>query len=278
MATVAATAAVASTRIRASWDTSPSPKPLSFPKTLKTSPRPSSATPQTLEPPPSPTAVIERKPKEQHPSQFLTSNRGRTEKGKLDEYYLGYERWLPVAPKVKKPRSIYNAASLAYIGDCIYELYARRHFLFPPLSINEFNERVMKVVRCESQDLLLKKLLSEEYLTEEERDVLRWGKNIATNKTRTTKRVGVAVYNRASSLETLIGYLYLTDVKRLEELMYQLGFSTGGSSAHTADELRKSFRRESAQPETPKTTNEHWSDKLLAPDAWQQDTERIAYN
>lgn len=122
--------------------------------------------------------------------------------------------------------------------------------MFPPLSINEYNERVMKVVRCESQDLLLKKLLSEDYLTEDERDVLRWGKNIATNKTRTTKRVGVAVYNRASSLETLIGYLYLTDVKRLEELMYQLGFSTGASAGHLAEELRQSFRKPSATPET----------------------------
>lgn len=31
------------------------------------------------------------------------------------------------------------------------QLYARRHFLYPPLSINEYNERVMKVVRCEAQ-------------------------------------------------------------------------------------------------------------------------------
>ncbi|KAK8935880.1 hypothetical protein KSP39_PZI013706 [Platanthera zijinensis] len=35
----------------------------------------------------------------------------------LDEVYLGFERWLPLAPKVKKPRSIYNAASLAYIEE-----------------------------------------------------------------------------------------------------------------------------------------------------------------
>lgn len=37
------------------------------------------------------------------------------------------------------------------------------------------------------------------------RDVLRWGKNIGGSaKTRTKKRAGVAVYNRASSLETLV--------------------------------------------------------------------------
>lgn len=39
-----------------------------------------------------------------------------------DESYMGYERWLPSPPKVEKPQSAYNAASLAYIGDCIYEV------------------------------------------------------------------------------------------------------------------------------------------------------------
>jgi len=31
------------------------------------------------------------------------------------------------------------------------QLYARRHFLFPPLNIEEFNDRVTAVVRCEAQ-------------------------------------------------------------------------------------------------------------------------------
>ncbi|KNA20946.1 hypothetical protein SOVF_047740 [Spinacia oleracea] len=144
--------------------------------------------------------------------------------------YLGYERWLPSAPKVEKPRSTHNAASLAYIGDCIYELYARRHFLTPTLNIEVYNDRVMAVVRCEAQDALLQKLRNEDFLSEEERDILRWGKNIASSKTRTTKRAGVAVYNRASSLETLIGYLYLTDPMRLEDMMSKLGFAVGVSS------------------------------------------------
>ncbi|KAE9467916.1 hypothetical protein C3L33_00177, partial [Rhododendron williamsianum] len=105
-------------------------------------------------------------------------------------------------------------------------LYARRHFLFPPLNIEEYNNRVMAVVRTEAQDAMLQKLLTDNYLSEEERDVLRWGKNSSSSKTRTKKRVGVAVYNSASSLETLVGYLYLTNTKRLEEIMLKLGFSS----------------------------------------------------
>ncbi|XP_031407575.1 uncharacterized protein LOC116215907 isoform X1 [Punica granatum] len=149
--------------------------------------------------------------------------------GNSDETYMGYERWLPSPPKVEKPRSVYNAASLAYIGDCIYELYARRHFLFPPLNIDDYNDRVMSVVRCEAQDELLQTLLADNYLSAEERDILKWGKNVTTSKSRTKRRAGVAVYNRASSLETLIGYLYLKNVKRLEDIMLKLGFSSGAS-------------------------------------------------
>ncbi|CAK9174497.1 unnamed protein product [Ilex paraguariensis] len=169
-------------------------------------------------------------------------NQNRTQVN-LDESYLGDERWLPSPPKVEKPRSMYNAASLAYIGDCIYELFARRHFLFPPLNIEEYNDRVMAVVRCEAQDAMLQELTNDNYLTEEERDVLRWGKNSSSAKTRAKKRAGVAIYNRASSLETLVGYLYLTDAKRLEEMMLKLGFSAGESNQLILERLNKNLTK-----------------------------------
>ncbi|XP_004297020.1 PREDICTED: uncharacterized protein LOC101314843 isoform X2 [Fragaria vesca subsp. vesca] len=173
----------------------------------------------------------------------------------MDDLYLGYEQWLPSPPKIQKPSSpkiqklsppkvqkpqtVLNAAALAYLGDCIYELYARRHFLFPPLSIEEYNDRVMAVVRCEAQDALLQKLMKDNFLTEEERNVLRWGKNISSAKTRTKKRAGAAVYNRASSLETLIGHLYLTDMKRLEEVMVKLGFLTDSSQLIPSEDVNE---------------------------------------
>ncbi|XP_050230783.1 uncharacterized protein LOC126679821 [Mercurialis annua] len=218
---------MSSVSVRASWDTqerltynpnaprNPNKKPNNFPS-LPSPPPPSSSsltfTAQSV------SALLKRNPVTQGVKE------------KFNDMYMGYERWMPAPPKVEKPRTVYNAATLAYIGDSIYELYARRHFLFPPLSIDEFNERVMAVVRCEAQDALLQKLLSDNILSEEERGVLRWGKNIASAKTRTKKRAGAAVYNRASSLETLVGYLYLTNTNRLEEIMRKMGFSTGLST------------------------------------------------
>ncbi|XP_062214104.1 uncharacterized protein LOC133915073 [Phragmites australis] len=250
MATTAATMATHHPRVRlrvcAAWDMNPGAATLAVPKPAKAKVKPP-ATATTASParPPPPT----------HADLFARSREGQGAAKKST--YMGFEKWwLPPPPEVKKPRSLYSAASLAYLGDCIYELYARRHFFFPPLSINEYNKRVMEVVKCESQDLLLNKLLGEDFLTQEERDILRWGRNIVSSKTRTRKRAGIAVYNRASSLETLIGYLYLTNFKRLEQLMFQLGFTSGASSQHIADELRSSFQKTTstkAQSQQPAT-------------------------
>lgn len=221
-------------RVRAAWDMNPGAATVAVPKPSKAKAKP------PLPQPPATATTPARAPPPTHADLFARRSEGQVAKKST---YMGFERWwLPPPPEVKKPQSLYNRASLAYLGDCIYELYARRHFFFPPLSINDYNKRVMDVVKCESQDLLLNKLLGEEFLTQEERDILRWGRNIVSSKTRTRKRAGIAVYNRASSLETLIGYLYLTNFKRLEQLMFQLGFTSGASSQHIADELRSSFQ------------------------------------
>lgn len=47
---------------------------------------------------------------------------------------------------------MFNYSARLTSAICNYtQLYARRHFLFPPLSIEEYNDRVTAVVRCEAQ-------------------------------------------------------------------------------------------------------------------------------
>lgn len=138
--------------------------------------------------------------------------------------------WLPSPPPVEKPRAVHNAACLAYLGDSIYEVYVRRHFLTPPQNVDSYNKRVMSLVCCEAQDAMLQQLLKGNYLTDEERDVVRWGKNIETGQRRASRRAGSKAYSSASALETLIGYLYLTNQQRLEELMAKVGFNVDSSS------------------------------------------------
>ncbi|GJP56530.1 hypothetical protein CLOM_g15594 [Closterium sp. NIES-68] len=132
--------------------------------------------------------------------------------------------WLPPPPDVPRPRATHNAAMLAYIGDGIYELYARRHFLNPPSAIATYCQRVTAVVCCEAQDALLRRLINTKTLTEDERDVVRWGRNASTGARKAKGRAGSTVYANATALETLIGFLYLTNPSRLEHLMNGLGF------------------------------------------------------
>jgi ribonuclease-3 family protein len=113
-----------------------------------------------------------------------------------------------------------SPASLAYIGDAVYELYIRMHYLWPPKRISAHHNQVVAQVRAETQAEHLKDI--EPYLTDLERDILRRGRNSATTKPR---RLAPDLYQKATSLEALIGYLYLINPERLQELLERLQFT-----------------------------------------------------
>ena len=110
-----------------------------------------------------------------------------------------------------------SPASLAYLGDAVYELYIRTWYLLPPRRLNDYHQQVVAQVRAESQANNLRSL--EPYLTDPELEILRRGRNAATGSTR---RVDPKIYQQATSLETLLGYLYLTDPQRLTQLLAYL--------------------------------------------------------
>lgn len=110
-----------------------------------------------------------------------------------------------------------SPTSLAYLGDAVYELYVRTHHLLPPKRGADYHRQVVAQVRAETQAKYLKNI--EPYLTETEREILRKGRNAATGKPR---RLSPAIYQQATSLETLIGYLYLQDPHRLSQLLEYL--------------------------------------------------------
>ncbi len=112
------------------------------------------------------------------------------------------------------PRSRLSLASLAYLGDVVYELYIRSNFLLPPKRIASYHNQVVSQVRAETQAAHLRSL--EPYLTDSEKEIVRRGRNAAKVKSR---RTPAAIYQQASSLETLIGYLYLTNLDRLHQLL-----------------------------------------------------------
>jgi ribonuclease-3 family protein len=131
----------------------------------------------------------------------------------LDAIDLGCDRLTP-----KQVRQV-SANALAYIGDAVYELYVRQYYLFPLRRAHQYHQRVVAQVRAERQAQHLHALAP--YLNDDEQETIRRGRN-ATLKP--PKRLDPKTYQEATGLETLIGYLYLTNSQRLRELLDRLDF------------------------------------------------------
>lgn len=110
-----------------------------------------------------------------------------------------------------------SPTALAYLGDAIYEVYVRMFYLLPPQRPETYHSLVVAQVRAETQATMLGTLIP--YLNSNELDIVRRGRNAATGR---PKRLNLETYQKATSLETLIGYLYLTDCQRLTELLQKL--------------------------------------------------------
>jgi ribonuclease-3 family protein len=104
--------------------------------------------------------------------------------------------------------------NLAHLGDAVFELHEReREFLAAP-SVKKMHNKVVSRVNSKEQTRLLE--LIKPQLNEAEQDIVRRGRNLkATNR----RNVEQATLRQATAFEALIGYLYLTDETRLEELL-----------------------------------------------------------
>lgn len=117
-----------------------------------------------------------------------------------------------------------SPAALAYIGDAVYELFIRRYCLFPPTRLRNYHQQVVSFVRAETQAKIAQIWNSQ--LTHTELAVFKQGRNAASGG---PKRVDLETYQFATGFETLIGYLYLTNPSRLEELLEQIEFDPPAS-------------------------------------------------
>jgi len=107
-----------------------------------------------------------------------------------------------------------SPSAWAYLGDAVYELYIRNYYLIPPKRSHYYHQLVVAQVRAETQADHLHNL--KPHLTSAELEILRRGRNATFGK---PKRLDPEIYQQATSLETLIGYLYLTDPQRLNQLL-----------------------------------------------------------
>ena len=112
----------------------------------------------------------------------------------------------------------FSALTLAYIGDCVYELVVRTVVIHhSKKAVNDLHKKAIKFVKAESQALMMQGLIDEEILTEEEITIYKRGRN--TKSHTSAKNASIAAYRKATGFEALIGYLYVTNqMERILEL------------------------------------------------------------
>jgi ribonuclease-3 family protein len=110
-----------------------------------------------------------------------------------------------------------NPLVWAYVGDSVYELYIRIHLTNTSnAKPHKLHMESINYVKAKAQADILDKI--EDKLTEEERDIVRRGRN--TENHHVAKNAEVADYAMSTGFEALIGYLYLTKQdKRLKEIL-----------------------------------------------------------
>ena len=113
----------------------------------------------------------------------------------------------------------YSPLTLAYIGDGVFDLIIRSVVVGKGNTRpNKLHYRTSGIVKAHTQALIIEYLLP--YLTEEEADIYRRGKN--SKPQNKAKNATASDYRKATGLEALVGYLYLTDrFERLVELVKQ---------------------------------------------------------
>lgn len=105
----------------------------------------------------------------------------------------------------------------AYIGDAVYELYIRTNLVGnTKLNPHKLHVEAIKYVKAQAQAKILENIT--EILTEEEKDIVRRGRNAQNHHL--PKNSNVAEYSHATAFEALLGYLYLTKQdERLSEIL-----------------------------------------------------------
>ena len=139
--------------------------------------------------------------------------------------------------KQLNPKEI-NTTALAYIGDAVYEIYVREHVLGQDLSgtdknfgahVDALHKRAIRYVRADGQAKVVKAMLNEGFLGDEEAALVRRARNHKTASK--PKNADAMDYKYATAVEALIGFWHLqaqaggddgADAKqRMEEIIFK---------------------------------------------------------
>ena len=124
--------------------------------------------------------------------------------------------WIQNLVPYGSPEEI-GVIQLAWLGDSIWELHQRLKYVHFPLKSKDLHLSVVNEVKANAQSESLSQI--EHLLNAFEIDLIRR----ARNKTkRYPKSADPIIYSRATGFETLVGWLFLKDPKRLSKLFEYL--------------------------------------------------------
>lgn len=88
------------------------------------------------------------------------------------------------------------------------QLYIRRSNFYPPSRVSDYYAVVVSQVRAEAQSAAYKTLYTGDFLTSEERDILRWGRNATGTSPKRLSQGGMTkqIYREATAIECLVGF------------------------------------------------------------------------
>ncbi|OIK86002.1 Mini-ribonuclease 3 [Oenococcus oeni] len=113
----------------------------------------------------------------------------------------------------------FNGLSLAFIGDAVDELKIRTYLLSTGLTkVNDLQHRSKEFVSAKAHAKLFFLMEKEEFLTEEESDIFKRGRN--SHPHTKAKNTDIVTYQISTGVEALLGYLYLNkESSRLNEII-----------------------------------------------------------
>ncbi len=122
-------------------------------------------------------------------------------------------------PMAQKP-SLMSPLNLAFVGDGVYELLVREHLAsLGNTHVGRLHTLAVGLVCANAQSQAYERIAAS--LTQEEEAVYKRGRN--ANSVRAPKHTDPAVYRRATGLEALFGYLYLSGrVERVNQLFQMI--------------------------------------------------------
>lgn len=114
-----------------------------------------------------------------------------------------------------------NVLTLAYIGDAIYEVYIRKFLIDQGISkVNSLQKTAINYVSAKNQAKFVTILINDNFFNDIELEIIKRARN---HKSRIPKNTDIITYKYATSLEAVIGYLYLENkIDRINLIMEKI--------------------------------------------------------